>query len=279
MSKYHKKPTIYVANISLRVVNLDRSIRFYNEVLGFQVLEKTDNSVVMGFKDNPFVKLVKAETAKELRTAGLYHIAFLVPKREDLANWLYYHLNMSNTNFTGASHHAVSEAIYLNDVDGNGIEVYTDTDPGTWDWDNGSVDMVTERLDLEDLFKEVTDPTHSLPSDTLIGHIHLSVLDIEESRSFYHLLGFETVLLMSSAAFLSHNKYHHHIGMNIWHTRNGRLHNDYHADMDNFTVKYHDKTTLEKVLNNLSEAGFGYEKSGEKVVVRDVNNIKVILEV
>lgn len=278
MKTFHGKETIHISKIALRVIDLNKSAKFYNEVLGFEILNNSEEGITMGFKENPMVKLVQAKTKKQRRAAGLYHIAFLVPNRVDFSNWLAYHLS-NDTPIDGASNHAVSEAVYLHDIDGNGIEVYTDTDTSTWDWKDGNVKMVTERLDVEDLFKEITTPTNKLPENTMIGHIHLSVLELTASQNFYHLLGFETVLKMqTSAAFLSHNKYHHHIGMNIWNTFGGSPHIQEQADIEYFVIEYPSKEDVEKVESRLKDNDIKYSKSEKGLFVRDPNNIEVHLE-
>lgn len=274
--KYHKDNK-YISKITLRVTDINKSVDFYNKVLGFEVLEKDNNSVVLGFTNNPLVILKQAKTAKHLRTAGLYHIAFLVPRRSNLANWLYYHIQ-NETPLEGASNHLVSEAIYLHDIDGNGIEVYADTPDSTWKWNKESIKMATIRLDIDDLFTEVSKPTNSLPKDTIIGHIHLSVLDLKESKEFYKILGFEEVLDMSSASFMSDNKYHHHIGMNVWNSYGARLHDEEQADIDSFLIRYPNRGELDSVMQKLKNKGIAYKKNNNIVVVNDVNNIEVHLE-
>lgn len=278
MKSFHKKDTIHISKIALRVIDLNKSAKFYNEVLGFEILKNDEEGITMGFIDNPMVRLVNAKTKKQKRAAGLFHIAFLVPNRVDFANWLAYHLS-NDTPIDGASNHAVSEAVYLHDIDGNGIEVYTDTEASSWNWKDGSVKMVTERLDIENLFKEISNPTNKLPENTIIGHIHLSVLELQNSQNFYHLLGFETVLKMqSSAAFLSHNKYHHHLGMNIWNTFGGSPHIQEQADVEYFVIEYPTKEEVERVATILNENGITYREFAEGIIVRDPNNIEVHLE-
>lgn len=278
MYYYHQNPAIYVSNISLRVMNIEKSIDFYNYVFGFEVIEKGLDYVLLGFKNRGFLRLVKATKEKSYEAAGLYHVAFLVPNRSDLANWLYYHFVNSGDIFSGASNHAVSEAIYLEDLDGNGIEVYSDTNPKFWEWNNNKVQMVTERLNLDNLFNDITIPTNKLPNNTIIGHIHLSVINVEKSETFYNLLGFETVFKMPHAAFLSSKKYHHHIGINSWNTKDGKNHDDESADLDYFVIAYPSVEVLDEALNNLKANGYTYQQNIEEYMVRDLNNIKVILK-
>lgn len=117
----------------------------------------------------------------------------------------------------GASDHFVSEALYFDDPDGNGIEVAVDRDSSIWKWQGDKVDMGTVALDAQGLMAELKGPWQGMPEDTIMGHIHLHVADIEESRNFYvNGIGYDIVTEMPSALFASHNGYHHHIGMNVW---------------------------------------------------------------
>lgn len=275
MSIYHRDKAIYINQVAIRVTNIEKSINFYNNVLGFSVIEEGDG-VGLGIDGRVMLRLKQAETPKQYRAAGLYHIAYLVPKRSDLANWLYFHLH-NNTNIDGASNHDVSEAIYLRDPDGNGIEVYTDTPDETWEWNSQAVNMVTEALDIDDLFTLVTTPTNKLPNDTIIGHIHLSVLDLKKSQAFYHLLGFNTVLEMGSAAFLSSQNYHHHLGMNIWGMRDAQPHLKTQADIDYVVIHYPNENVVNSVIKNLETNGYKYTNKNQYYQVLDNNGIELHL--
>ena len=276
MSNFHNKLATYIKEVSLKVLDLDKSIKFYKEVLGFSLLYRDEEEVKLGFT-NPLLTLKKAKTANEIKTSGLYHIAYLVPNRVDLANWLYYHLQ-HKTVLDGASNHGVSEAIYLHDNEGNGIEIYTDTKTETWSWKNGHVEMVTIALDLDDLFETVTNPTNKLPDNTIIGHIHLSVIDLDKSKSFYNLLGFNTTQEMRSAAFLSSQKYHHHIGMNIWHMDNAAKLMEEQAGLDYFVIQYPTINEMSKVLSVLDKNKYDYHKENDFVSLTDVNGINIHLK-
>lgn len=276
MSKYHHSPVTYVEGISLNVMDINKSKEFYNNVLGFEVIEENASSITMGVDGRNLLILNQVKTKRDARSAGLYHIAYLVPDRKDLANWLYYHA-VNKTRIDGASNHGVSEAIYLHDVDGNGIEIYTDTPDSKWELDNGRVGMVTEAIDADGLFKIADNPTNKLPNNTIVGHIHLSVLDLDESKKFYNLLGFDVVLEMHSAVFLSNSKYHHHIGMNIWHSKGGSIRDNEQTGINNFTIKYPSKEEVDNVLKNLDNAGFAYKVENNLVTLNDVNNIEVHL--
>ena len=154
-------------------------------------------------------------TPKEPHRSGLYHFALLLPKRADLGA-IIKHFMQHNVRI-GASDHLVSEALYLSDPDGNGIEIYTDRDPSVWSWENGKVAMSTDPLDGESIIAESAGQTwDGLPAGTVMGHVHLHVAHLPETEKFYNALGFEVVTNYPQALFMSNGKYHHHIGLNTW---------------------------------------------------------------
>src|SRR5262249_34006751 len=155
------------------------------------------------------------------REAGLYHTAFLMPTRTDLARWLL-HVARTRVTITGASDHGVSEAIYLDDPEGNGIEVYGDRPAESWVWRDGLVTMQTERLDLEDLARAAQGaaPYSEAPGGLRVGHIHLRVGDIDHAKHFYvDSLGLEPTRGRGGALFMSSARYHHHVAVNVWDSR------------------------------------------------------------
>jgi catechol 2,3-dioxygenase len=151
------------------------------------------------------------------KAAGLFHTAFLLPSRADLAQWLIHAVDQG-VRLQGASDHLVSEAIYLADPEGNGIEVYRDRPSSEWGWRNGEVEMGTMRLNLEDLAGAARSRDWpGAPAGSTIGHIHLQVGDLAEAERFYaDLLGFEVMCHYPGATFFGSGGYHHHIGTNIW---------------------------------------------------------------
>ena len=276
MNRFHNEKAIYIRQVAIRVINIEKSTKFYQDVFGFAVINKNKNEVEMGVDNRPLLVLKQAKSPKQISAAGLYHIAYLVPNRSDLANWLYYQLQ-NNARFEGASFHGVSEAIYLRDIDGNGIEVYTDTPVATWSWKGGKVKMVTEALDIDDLLSSITNPIPNLPDNTIIGHVHLSVLNLEASKNFYQMLGFNTVLEMKNAVFLSSQNYHHHLGMNVWNMNKAKKHLNTQSDIDYFVITYPGKEEIDQVLANLDNNKILYEKNNNYIKVIDVNGIEIHL--
>ena len=210
-----------VGMVTLRVRNLDPVTDFYRDVIGLTVMERTATGAQLG---SGGVRLVALEShpqaASESRNAaGLFHTAFLMPARKDLARWLV-HAAINRVTLSGFADHLVSESVYLDDPEGNGIEVYADRDPSLWQWSAGSVAMATDQLDIDGLLT-LTDTRASdyakAPDGLRIGHVHLRVGDLGRAESFYHgSVGLDPTRRRSGAAFLSSGRYHHHLGINVW---------------------------------------------------------------
>ena len=169
---FHKAPHTYTGEVHLNVLDLDRSVRFYKEVIGFKVLEETANKcgIDSGREEHRYSLLSNQKMLhrKNRVRSGLYHFALLLPKRADLGN-IIKHFVQNNVPI-GASDHKVSEALYLSDPDGNGIEIYTDRDPSEWGWENGEVAMSTDPLDGESIVAESEGRTwDGLPAGTVNG--------------------------------------------------------------------------------------------------------------
>ncbi|HEX8036744.1 MAG TPA: VOC family protein [Ktedonobacterales bacterium] len=220
-------PATRVGLLSLAVANLERSVIFYRDALGFAVLERGDSQATLGAGDTPLLLLTEEPGATpwphdRQSFTGLYHFAILVPTRADLGRWLQHWLELGFP-LPGQGDHLVSEALYLSDPDGNGIEVYRDRPRSEWRWVNGTVQMAADPVDIRGVLEEAQragQPWTGMAPGTRLGHMHLQVGDIPQAEGFYHgVLGFDIVARMPSALFVSAGGYHHHIGMNTWHSR------------------------------------------------------------
>ncbi|WP_223637214.1 VOC family protein [Planococcus sp. 4-30] len=218
---FHQKPVTYVGEVGLKVMDLKKMKQFYQEIIGFDVISEEQNYVELGSGGKVLVKLeaVEGVTPKQGRYAGLYHFAILLPTREDLGKILV-HLHQQGIQL-GSSDHLVSEALYLSDPEGNGIEIYRDREPEQWNWSNDEVSMTVDPINAQGLVEAAqssSEPWKRMPETTVMGHIHLHVSNLVEARDFYvEALGFEVVSsLGGQALFLADQKYHHHIGMNVW---------------------------------------------------------------
>lgn len=213
---------IHVGHVGLRVRDLERTAAFYRNVIGLSVLEKTETGAILGVPGVPLLALESRpdDQPDSARLAGLFHTAFLMPTRADLGRWLM-HVAHNRIPVTGVADHLVSEAIYLDDPEGNGIEVYADRPGDTWTWDAGGVVMATEPLDIESIMAAGAAGgrvwSGAAPAGLRIGHVHLRVGDVDEAQRFYgDAIGFAVTRRLSGAAFLSSGRYHHHLGANVW---------------------------------------------------------------
>ncbi len=218
-------PSLRIAAVHLAVSNLPASVDFYSRVMGLRVLEDDGARALLGSNEAPALELSALERAAPIpaRSTGLFHVAWLHPTRAALADTVR-RIGESRWPFTGASDHAVSEALYLDDPDGLGIEVYADRPRDTWRAGPGGqrVRMVTLPLDVEDLLAQSPHaPGPQIDAGTAIGHVHLKVADVPRADAFYRALGFEEQASVPSAAFLSAGGYHHHVGLNSWQSAGG----------------------------------------------------------
>jgi catechol 2,3-dioxygenase len=219
----------HIGYVHVRVRDLDRSLAFYLDVLGLKLASGGMHTATLSATGRGPGLLVLTEkkdaTARPPRATGLYHTAFRVPSRRALAMAIQ-HLRDSKWPLDGFADHDVSEAVYLSDPEGNGIEIYSDRPRATWPLRNGQVEMVTVPLDLDDVMRELADwpgPWGGIDTGTDVGHIHLRVSDLERTESFYSsVLGFDvTQRSLPGALFMSAGGYHHHVGANVWHSENG----------------------------------------------------------
>ncbi|MEP6987066.1 MAG: VOC family protein, partial [Chloroflexota bacterium] len=206
---------VEVGTVTFKVANLARSLTFYTQVIGLQVFKQDDHSAVLGAGNRPILLLEEVPGATRLarNVTGLYHAAIVFPTRHSLAIKIQ---QLASINYPlGAGDHLVSEAFYLDDPDGNGLELYWDRPRSSWKWINGSVQMATDPVDIDSLFAEIkpNDPalkTPAAPAGTKLGHMHLRVGNISKARAFYHdVLGFDIVANMPTALFVSAGGYHH----------------------------------------------------------------------
>lgn len=274
-----------VGTVALTVSDLDRSRAFYETVLSLTARELEDGSLALGVADEPALVRLRGDSAAPAlnpRATGLFHLAVLTPSRRELAYALA-RLARSRWPLSGASDHLVSEALYLNDPDGNGIEIYRDRDRSEWRTDeNGQLAMATLRLDLESLAAELDDAPpvpDQMPTGTRMGHVHLQVSDIAAAEDFYRgVLGFDvTVRGYPGALFVSAGGYHHHIGLNTWNSAGSAPPAPGAVGLHSFDVRLPDRDELERVLARVSAAGLAADTSNGTTVVHDPSGNAVLL--
>ena len=215
--------TLRVGPVELTVTDLDRSVSFYADAIGLRLHAREDGRAAMGAGGEDLLLLVEEPGASRAgRHSGLYHFALLHPSRHELARAAH-RLAATRTAISGASDHGISEAIYLPDPDGNGIELAADRGREHWgDLRDPTTLGGPEPLDIPDLMSLVDgeDAEPHVSPDTVVGHVHLHVGDIERGLAFYRdVIGFEVMTLLDSAAFVAAGGYHHHLGFNIWRGR------------------------------------------------------------
>ena len=216
---YEYKSHTYLAEAALNVKDLVSQTAFYQQVLGLKILSQTETEVVLGLGGKALVHLIQAQESSEVREHyGLYHLAILLSTRKALADVLK-HLTDLQIPLVGGADHGYSEAIYLEDLEGNGIELYRDKPVSTWDIrEDGRIIGVTEPLAAQDIY-DLGDRVEPfiLAEGTRMGHIHLSVKDSRKSSQFYQkVLGLEDKFSVPSASWIAAGDYHHHLAVNEW---------------------------------------------------------------
>jgi catechol 2,3-dioxygenase len=259
-------PRTTMGAVRLTVSDVDRSRMFYERALGLRATDGEDGAVALRAADGPsLVHLHGDSSAPRLdpRRTGLFHLAVLVPSRRDLAFALA-RLAAASWPLDGASDHLVSEALYLSDPDGNGIEIYRDRPRNEWRRTDGQLQMATLALDLQSVARELSavgEPQPGAPAGTRIGHTHLQVSELERIEAFYAgVLGFDvTVRGYPGALFVSAGGYHHHLGLNTWNSRGSGPAAPGSIGLRSFAVQLPDGPALDAVLGRLDDAGLATE--------------------
>lgn len=261
-------PSMSVANVKLNVHDIERSLSFYRDLLGFQLIGKAsaDNALLSPVGSNSknyLLQLSRVDIPNKviereqsiIRKAGLYHFAILLPSRRYLANILK-HLtdNSSQVHFEGAADHAVSESLYLRDPDSNGVEIYRDRHPSEWNRTGQfQIEMKTDPLNLKQLLKEADDQLEwHMPANTSIGHIHLHVSDLVKSSNFYsQVLGFHHTCSYPGANFFAADSYHHHIAINTWLGNDIAVADSFQLGLDHFSLNLNSSKNFEELLHQI----------------------------
>jgi catechol 2,3-dioxygenase len=265
-------PDTTLGYVHLTVSDLDRSLAFYQQGLGLKLHRREQGTAYLGAGRAELLVLTERPEARRASgTTGLYHFAILVPSRLELAKSLK-QLAETGTQVEGFADHLVSEAIYLSDPDGNGIEIYRDRSRSAWQYSHGQLKMATDPLDLEAVLAELEgdiSPWTGLHPDTVLGHVHLHVANIAQAEAFYRdVLGFELMVRYGpSASFLAAGGYHHHIGVNTW--SGTVLPPPEAAGLRWFVICLPDDEALHKIVARVQRAGLKPEQQSEGLLVRD----------
>lgn len=268
-------PETRLGPVRLQVADLGRSLDYYRRVLGLDLMDTGDGAATLTplGEDRPLVVLrEKAGAAPRPARGhlGLYHFAILLPTRADLGRFLR-HLSEVGERPDAADHH-VSEALYLRDPDGLGIEVYADRPRSAWETDGRELRMETAPMDTADVLREAGDaPWSGLPARTTMGHVHLHVGDLDRAEAFYHrCLGLDRVVWSyPGALFLSAGGYHHHLGLNTW-AAGAAPAGDAGARLIEWTLELPEAASVAAAAESLEAAGHPAERSADgEVVTRD----------
>ncbi len=257
----------HVDHSHLVVADLPMVSTWYQRIMGLKPLETSASGETLGVGSRPLLTLTTSGNAtKAPRNApGLFHTAFLVPNREELGRWLA-HAAHNNVGLQGASDHLVSEAIYLADPEGNGIEVYRDRPRSEWNFKpDGTVGMDTLPLNLQALYDAAPkDEWHGMAEGTGIGHIHLQVSDIPEADAFFRdVLGLGLMARYPGASFFGSGKYHHHVAANIWNSRGAPKRETQMTGLSDYTIQFKDATERARAVAKLDTLGISVDRNGD----------------
>jgi catechol 2,3-dioxygenase len=273
-----------VGPVQLTVSDLERSSAYYRRVVGLEILGLDGGRASLGAGERELLVLVEEPGAgSAFGFTGLYHFALLLPRRVDLARWLA-HAVRDRVPLVGLSDHFVSEALYLSDPDGHGIEIYWDRPRAVWEGLVASR-LTTEPLDVDDLLAEVRDPPSEcfdgLPAGTVMGHVHLRVATIPETVTFYRdTLGFTLMAQLGAhAAFLAAGGYHHHIGANTWESAGAGPPPPGTAALRQATIVLPDVAELDRVRARLAADGAEPRDTPDGTAARDPSGNPLVFTV
>ncbi len=276
-------PRTSLGAVILTVGDLESQTAFYGDAIGLREIRRDGDTVELGAPggDTALVTLVGRPDAppRPPRTTGLFHLALLVPTRAELARSLR-RVSATGHPFTGASDHLVSEALYLDDPEGNGIEIYRDRPREEWRYADGQLEMATLPLDLDGVLASGPgDGKDGIAEDTRIGHVHLQVADIPAAEEFYAgALGFEpTVRGYPGALFVSAGGYHHHVGLNTWATQGAPAPPLDARGLRRYTIVLPDEATRRDVLRTAAALGLEIENDDARSVVTDPSGNRAAL--
>ena len=255
-------PETHIGKVRLRVADVDDLTTFYERVVGLRAVERSDGVVALGTDEGrALVELVSAPDGVPAPgfSTGLFHFAILVPDRAELARSLR-RIAETGWRLTGASDHLVSEALYLSDPEGNGIEIYRDRPREQWNRDKGELRMATLPLDLDGVLGEIDageESPNGMPAGTTMGHVHLQVSDIPAAEGFYNgAIGLDVMVRSyPGALFLSAGGYHHHLGLNTWQSQGAPPPPEGALGLDRYELVLPSPAAVDEAAGALGEQG------------------------
>ena len=255
---YDYNSKIYLAEAVLNVKDLAGQTAFYTQIIGLEVLSQTEKEVILGSGNKPLVHLIQTNREEAVKSSyGLYHMAILLPSREDLAD-VFKHIAELDYPFVGAADHGYSEALYLEDLEGNGIELYRDKPVAEWDIrEDGRIVGVTEELSAQEIYEmgRKVEP-FVIAEETRMGHIHLSVKDSQLASAFYQeVLELADKFTIPSASWIASGDYHHHLAVNEWGGKDLAKREEDMSGLAYYVVEVEDKGDLIAIAERANNRG------------------------
>jgi len=234
-------------DLTLKALDLPSLVAFYEE-FGFRLTGRSNDRTVLAAGDGTRLTLRQLADGRPRprKTAGLFHFALLLPDRAFLGAFVRF-VSRKSFHFVGAADHLVSESLYFSDPEDNGIEVYADRERHLWEWEGNAVKMATIALDLEELARLPGPEWSGFPPGTRLGHMHLTVGNLERSVEFYEALGLKMTLDWDTFKFLSWDGYHHHLALNLVEGRNAAPVAPEFAGLESFSIE--SKSFSQEVLD------------------------------
>ena len=294
-STFKINPSTKIGYVSLNVSDIQSSLEFYQSILGFRLIQKkssTDRAYLSSGETPssfPMLELVQtSQTDSNLassRRAGLYHFAILLPERKNLADvLLYLSEKQDKVHFDGLADHLVSESIYIRDPDFIGIEIYSDRPQPEWKWNDknnnkSQLQMATLPLNTDDLLKESTDKGWTgMPTNTVIGHVHLHVSNLSNAMKFYRdILGLNLTTTYPGAYFFAAGRYHHHIATNTWLGANILPASPESIGLNHFSIELPNKEEFDRTLKQLQQQNIveSTNEISKAIFIQDPNGIRI----
>jgi len=281
---FELNPATTIGTVSLKVSNIERSVAYYEKVIGLRAISVTNRQASLSANGKDVLLELEEVSEPYIGThrghTGLYHFALLLPTRKALGNILKHFIQLKIS--VGQADHLVSEALYLSDPDHNGIEIYRDRPRSEWQYDsNNMVKMATDPIDWEGVLAEADErPFEAIDHGTVMGHIHLHVSDLNTAYRYYcELLGFslESDWSANGALFIGAGRYHHHIGLNIWNGRGGTPLPSHATGIKEYTIHLGTAEERETIAQRLKQAGYQVEARGEQYYTIDPFGIGIVL--
>lgn len=273
------KTNLVTSAVQINALNSENLAGFYQDVIGLTLISENQGHYRLGTPNQKvLLEIFPTTTREDIRSTGLYHMAFLLPTQADLGTILL-HFVRNQVPLTGASNHGYSNALYMDDPEGNGIEIYADKDQSEWDiYEDGRIVGIVEQMDVEDVVKNASQTFDGMPNGTTMGHLHLHVGNLEEARNFYlDVLGLGFKFPMGQAIFMASGDYHHHLGANLW--KGSHLPAPVSLDQQGLraSVWEGNQTDYDYVVERLIAHNIPFENSSSQLVFKDNSGLQTIV--